>query len=499
MSTPTRVYHYYSNGMSQPAGGLSTVALTISLARACLSGNCLVLTVAYENGKTITSITDNLGQSWTTALAAIVTSDGGASNVKLSCIVRPNNTAGVQAITINFSAAVHAAAFCHEYYNIATSSPIAQSKTATPTGNTVATAAFSSSPTSGNLIFHVGIANPGSVGAQTANPATGFTAGTGFTLLACSRHVETMNPFAVQERLADGNALTPSMTITQASHDAFCTIALDLTSATSGTAPAAGIRILKTQFFVGPIATNTSWTENFPYEGDLIVMRSTQDATTTLNTDSASNSWRWDQPTAGLPIFQSVRPASPSSTYSVTFKSASINNNTYLFEDISGSAAEVGAVATATGTTGTTDTEITSAPSITPLYKNSLILVSTPIGHGPLTDLHSPTPAAAIFCCPLYPEETDFDTLANADGYANYLNGASLSAAAFAWRWNVDPGGTSWHVGTIESWQAAAVEYPSAPTVALTGTATASIAETDIVAGGKTIILTVTNDTVIPA
>lgn len=39
-----------------------------------------------------------------------------------------------------------------------------------------------------------------------------------------------------------------------------------------------------------------------------------------------------------------------------------------------------------------------------------------------------------------------------------------------------------------------AIEIKAAPTIALTGTVTASITEADIVAGGKTIILTITND-----
>ena len=44
-----------------------------------------------------------------------------------------------------------------------------------------------------------------------------------------------------------------------------------------------------------------------------------------------------------------------------------------------------------------------------------------------------------------------------------------------------------------------AVEVLGSPSVAVTGTATATINETDVVAGGKTIILTTTNDTIVPA
>src|SRR4051812_8577963 len=83
-NTPTRVYHYYSNGMSEPAGGLSTVALTINLARASLSANALVLAVAYDSGTSVSSITDNKSQTWPSAAATV---DGGSGNVKFSVFV----------------------------------------------------------------------------------------------------------------------------------------------------------------------------------------------------------------------------------------------------------------------------------------------------------------------------------------------------------------------------------------------------------------------------
>lgn len=53
----------------------------------------------------------------------------------------------------------------------------------------------------------------------------------------------------------------------------------------------------------------------------------------------------------------------------------------------------------------------------------------------------------------------------------------------------------------LQPWvcHAIAFKVAGAPTVALTGTATDSITEADIVAGGKTVILTVTGDTVVPA
>ena len=178
-----------------------------------------------------------------------------------------------------------------------------------------------------------------------------------------------------------------------------------------------------------------------------------------FNTDGV-NTWVWDRQTPGLPLFSTFNPKAPSPTYTFTMRSTFNPNSTYLLEDISGARATnvVGAVATNTGTTGVSDTHIDNAPTITPQNADSLILVATPIGHGPLTALLPPTPAGAIFLPVLYPEETDFDTMNNADGYGSYLNGADLSTEHWSWRWNTPP----WLIGTVESWQAAAVEYRSA-------------------------------------
>lgn len=467
MGVPTLVYHFYSNGLSQPASGLATVAFTIRLERPSRAGNCQSLWVAYDNGDTITSITDNKGQTWPTAEA---TADAGAGNCKLSLFVLPNCAADVQAITINFSSSTHPCVWYQEHYNVALTSAVAQNKTATPTGNTVAAGSFSSSPTSGNLILHGAISGAGKVGDQSAHATTGLTAGTGFTLLAGSFHVDTNNPFGIQSRIADGSALNATMTITQVTHDAFCTIAVELVAADAGTAPpSGGVRILKTQYIV-VIAASTSFTEPFPYQGDEILVRTTINATTTLLTDSTGNTWVKDSDIGSMPKVQHTRPAAPDSTCKITFVTSTQPNCTFLFNDLIGThSTQDGAIATNTGTTGSSDTEITAAPTITPLYAGSHIFVTTSIGHGPLTDLHSPTPAGAIFGCSLYPEETDFDTFCNADGYANYENGASLSAVNFTYRWNVDTGGTSWAVGSAESWQGVAIEVRSAPDAALAG------------------------------
>lgn len=93
-------------------------------------------------------------------------------------------------------------------------------------------------------------------------------------------------------------------------------------------------------------------------------------------------------------------------------------------------------------------------------------------------------------------------------------SGRTLSAATQTERWNQNPselcaagstanGGTvthQWTQSVSDIWASAGFEFLAIPaTAALTGTATGSITEADIVSGGKTIILTLSNDTFVAA
>ncbi len=73
------------------------------------------------------------------------------------------------------------------------------------------------------------------------------------------------------------------------------------------------------------------------------------------------------------------------------------------------------------------------------------------------------------------------------------IDGSTTTAGGTEWKTandtTVDGSFSTTAIGGI------AIEIRAAPTIALTGTATASITETDIVNGGKTIILTITGDT----
>lgn len=470
MATPTLVQHYYTGTMSPPASGLTTVDMSLWLPNKALGGNCLVVFVDYDSGISITSVTDDQGNTWA---AASATADVGAGGAKTSVFVRPNCSTDTQKIRIQFGAATggfHAAIL--EYANLASSSVVAQTKTSTsPVSPTIAAGAFSSSPTSGNLILQYATPNPGVVGGQACNNVSAWAHGTSFTMLGGDiNNIATANPFGMQARLADGGALNATMTATQVTHDTFNTIAVELTAGSSGAVPpVTGIRIKKWQHFIGPGAADTNWTEFYPHDaGSVLVMLTTAPAsTTTINTDSESNTWVWDFQdliNTDRPRVQSAQLGAANDAYTMTFKSGTLVNDTWTFIELTGAKA-TGRLGTSVGTdglTGASDVNIDHAPDMTPQgnggSRKSLTIATLPIAHGPITAILSPTPSGALYVGARYPEQTDFDTMVNATGFSVY---APPSSAAFRWNWewNVSP----WTVGSAESWWAVAVEYFEQP------------------------------------
>ena len=80
--------------------------LAVTKPNASLSGNTIVVTVAYPSGNTPV-ITDNKGNTWPVSGAAgTVTADAGAGNMALQTFVLNSATAGTQVITVGFGSVV---------------------------------------------------------------------------------------------------------------------------------------------------------------------------------------------------------------------------------------------------------------------------------------------------------------------------------------------------------------------------------------------------------
>jgi len=471
--TPTLVQHYYT-GTNSPVRGLTATNYAFRLPNKTLSGNCLVMFLDYPSDVSVSSITDDGGNAWP---AAAVTADGGSGNAKTSVFVLPNVAAGTRVITVTFGSAVagiHAVFL--EYYNVATSSPVGSSRSSINTTHTgIASGTLSPSPAvSGNLVLHYAIDNNGVAGGQNAANVTGWTAGSGWTMLGGDiNSAHDASPFALQARLGDGTNFNPTMTATQSGSDTFNAIAVEIKAASAGTAPAAGIRIIKQQFYVSTaLSVPGSWTEFFPAQGNLLVAANVLGgSTTSAITDSNNNMWTLAQNDPGYPAIQYAQNPTTDSTLRVTVPLTNINSNTTIaLWDITGAATSGVLAQSAVVADGAASnvSSFNNAPSITPVNQNGLILVVLAIGQGPMTGFASGAPASALFMPVTYPGETDFDTFDNADGYAHNYYGTSLAQQNY--NWTLIPKASN-------SYQVSAVEFKAddtTPTTAPSGlTATA--------------------------
>jgi len=471
--TPTLVQHYYT-GTNSPVRGLTATNYTFRLPNKTLSGNCLVMFLDYPSDVSVSSITDDGSNAWP---AAAVTADGGSGNAKTSVFVLPNVAAGTRVITVTFGSAVagiHAVFL--EYYNVATSSPVGSSRSSINTTHTgIASGTLSPSPAvSGNLVLHYAIDNNGVAGGQNAANVTGWTAGSGWTMLGGDiNSAHDASPFALQARLGDGTNFNPTMTATQSGSDTFNAIAVEIKAASAGTAPAAGIRIIKQQFYVSTaLSVPGSWTEFFPAQGNLLVAANVLGgSTTSAITDSNSNMWTLAQNDPGYPAIQYAQNPTTDSSLRVTVPLTNINSNTTIaLWDITGAATSGVLAQSAVVADGAASnvSSFNNAPSITPVNQNGLILVVLAIGQGPMTGFASGAPASALFMPVTYPGETDFDTFDNADGYAHNYYGTSLAQQNY--NWTLIPKASN-------SYQVSAVEFKAddtTPTTAPSGlTATA--------------------------
>jgi len=466
--TPTLVQHFYT-GTNSPPRGLDAPNYTFRLPNKTLPGNCLVMFIDYPHGSLVTSIDDDRGNSWP-ATAAVV-ADGGVGSPVTAVYVLPNAQSGTREITVTFNTdvtGVHAAFL--EYYNVATSAAVGSTASrGSAVSPSITSGALVPSPAaSGNLVLNYAMDNEGQVGAQSASAVTAWAAGSGWTMLGGDiNNSHDTSSFALQARIADGTNFNPTMAATQARADGFNSVAVELRAANAGTAPAAGIRIVKQQFYVHTaLAVPGTWREFFPAQGNLLAAISIYHGSTTSPlSDSNGNHWTQAHTNSGVPAMQYAQNAVTSSTLAVTIPLTSVTSNTtiVLFDIVGAAASDVLAQAITGDSRGANGaSSVTNAPSITPLNPNGLIITATAFGQGPVTGFAAGAPPSALFMPVTYPGETDLDTFNNADAYANSSYGTDLSPQHYNWTLIPQPS-NSFEAASIELKSGTGTSPPAAP------------------------------------
>ena len=431
-----------------PQQGLTGNAWKIPLPNPVQAGDILVLYLDYPHGDTVSSITDTIGNTWSTTPA--VTADGGPGNALTAIYLMPDSGAGAETLTVNLSAGSGFFSYAiSEYNNVATSSPsngTLGTGNITVSGGSISPGSFT--PTNNNsnggnlLLTYVADAAQESTGTST-----GFTAGTNFTLLDADRSALTTGayPHATQAYLQGTSAsITPSIGETGDTADTFnsVTVALKVAAGTGGSLPT-GIDIHKILHFTTfTDASNQTVKLQVPVTGNLLVLSAPEDNFNfTSVTDSDGNTWHFIGDTTGSSQMWYTFPSSadPTLVVSVAIPGNPGNFSIRVHDIIN---------ATAYDTNGVNDgfscvegSDNPAAPDITPTHAPGLVIATNGFGTGPGRAVTAPSGAVWDFVT--YTGETDLDTLENADGMGHLYNSTT---APESWTWTSTVGTSCYSV-----------------------------------------------------
>jgi uncharacterized repeat protein (TIGR01451 family) len=293
--TPTLVQHV--------AGGMDNnfaTTLKISLPNPAGAGNAMILGVRFNAAGSIASVSDDRGNSWLTG--PTVTNSSVTISSRMNLYYALNIAAGTQTITIAFNGLGGPGgsygfpqAVISEFYNVATVSAFDGMS-----GNASARSAGAITTTSaGDLIYEWGTdVSAGDFNYGVQFNGTSITAGAGFTLLSADLQTGSADQFAIQT-----SAGTIGPTFSASGSDVWSSLAIALKSASSGTPPPPGIRIVHVQHqMVAWPGHTTPANVAFPSSGNLLVGLFTSTIAFIGGvTDSNGNAWLSAASTPGPP------------------------------------------------------------------------------------------------------------------------------------------------------------------------------------------------------
>jgi hypothetical protein len=393
-AVPTLVQHV-ATGMEYN-GVLNFI---ITLPNAALKGNCLILGIQYPSSGAITSVKDNQGNTWTEGPSTT----NATYDREMTLYYATNVAAGTQVVTVAFSglsgvsASSPTQAVLSEFYNVAPSAP-SDGSASSPTSTTAGAITTSGS---GDLIYHWGASLSTDTLYGASFDGTSITAGTDFTLLSADLQVGSCDQYYVQPTAGAINpSFTPSGSATWGS------LAIALKSASAGTAPGSGIRIVHVQHtLIGALTTSGDAAPlplQFPSCGNLLVGVFNYCQIASVS-DSAGNTWSCpgallSEGVYGGQYAQIVYAANAStspnlSSIKLTLSNGSSGGKTFqsflVLYDVAGAATSpYDTGATANGQQ-TSNGDLTTV-SITPSTSNGLVFGQVEVGFQTINGLVGP-------------------------------------------------------------------------------------------------------------
>src|SRR5581483_3991073 len=281
-AVPTLVQHVATGMDRYPIN-----TLTIQLPNPARAGNCLILGVQFNSAGSVTSVTDDKGNNW---IAGPTTTNASLSK-QMDLYYVLNAVDGTQTIEIHFSGLSQTNAYpqavVSEFYNVATANAF-DGSAASSTSRTAGTITTSAP---GDLIYEWGASLSSSDVNGGAFNGTSIGAGSGFTLLSADLQVGSADQYQIQP---SAGPITP--TFSASGSHVWGSLAIALKSATAGTAPPPGIRIVHLQHTLLQAVRAQNRTEpivmQFPSTGNLLIgLYNAAGPFATDVTDSLGNNW----------------------------------------------------------------------------------------------------------------------------------------------------------------------------------------------------------------
>jgi hypothetical protein len=414
----------------------------LRLPNVTMSGNCLVVGFQYSAGAGVTaSVSDDKGDSFS---APISQSDGNQI-VNLSYAL--NVSAGAQKITVTFSGggASYVSALATEFYNIAPSNALDGSSGNDGTGTSVTAGAFAPA-SDGDLIYQYAVED------SSSNPINSWTQGASpWQLLSTDTQDASAAQYEVQTSAA---GVTPTLGMSPSQN--FLSVAIALKAGNSGSAPPAGIRVVRVQHHAIVDASSTSHLQ-FPCTGNLVVLAwiGAPDHDITGVTDGNGN--KYVSPAAAFGFGLSgdsqiyyVAGASTSSTMTgptITTTNTDSSGSTAILFDISGAASTPYDTNAEASGNQTSDGNVTGA-TISPSTADGLVITTIGVDSNSIDGVNPGNFLSSI----LTPEAGENPVDEN-NGWGLWYN-PSAGAQTFVW---------STLGGPVFNWSSIAVAFKAAP------------------------------------
>jgi hypothetical protein len=420
-AVPTLVQHVATGMDRYPIN-----TLTMQLPNPVGAGNCLILGVQFNSEGSVANVTDDQGNTWIAGPTA--TNDSFSKRMNLYYVL--NSIAGTQTIRVHFSGLSSTPGFpqavVSEFYNVATTNGFdgSAASSSSRTAGTITTTA------PGDLIYEWGASLSSSDENGGAFNGTSITAGTDFTLLSADLQVGSGDQYHIQPA---AGPITP--TFEASGSEVWGSVAIALKSATSGTPPPPGIRIIHLQHTLLQAVRAQNREEpivmQFPSSGNLLVgLYNAAGPFATNVTDSLGNTWSLPDEAKiidrnGVVSAQIVYAANAQTSPNlsgITVSISEIDNGDMMFNlyDITGAATSPFDLATALQGENETFEPLTTG-RITPRTTNGLVLHVNSITYHQHNDMTSPI-GGAFDTVTNDLESPDVSTLDMDNAYANIYN-----------------------------------------------------------------------------